>query len=1818
MRAKDRIQPISAKTLLWALLISLLPVGLLTAPLAQAVPLVALSDTDALVFNRANGFTNFVGTGLNPGDKVLYKSVGNFSGVSIDCLITTVAVVGSISNYDAEGSATTLPAATYKNNFMINTTGGEARMRFEFFKAGTYTGENTGLPVVLQNVKVTSIDLDSSGTNAYQYSDFSGFQKYSMMDPTNLAVQPITGNGAGDPNRTRFIATKAGARSSAPEDQVLIKYDAMSSMEVRFGNIVAGSGNYFGLVFGGWPGTGTPVENSNSFNAPPISSDTSKYVVDTSTASAFTTIPTSAFGNYSDPDNNPFMQVKITAVSAGTLVLNGTNVSPTQVISIADIESGLLKYNPAGSAASNTVTFFVQDGLDYSVASYTLTLNKAEKSQIITFANPGTKAPSLTFASGATSTSGLPVVLTSNTPGVCTINPDGVTIVTVSSGICNITATQAGNSTYGAAAPVTQEFAVTSKTPQVITFANPGTKSVSTTPFNSGAVTNAALYVTLTSADTTICTVTNSSSAQPKITALKAGFCTVVATQAGTATIDPAVQVSVTFEITSPTAISTTSPYVYTTGAETITTNSAYLTGVLTANGSNLDYKFCWSSKSNTNTSTGALNYSKSGNSRVKCSSSFTHLSSTDPYFKVSENISSYISSSSNSASLSKDTTYYFQVVGTTDSATSSATIYGKVFQFRTKNDGSNSYLLAKTNPASGVTTSQANLNGVVEAKEATTSLSFCVSTTYQVASMQYLSTCDMVPFSRIVSSSVAILGSETSTASMASGLTSDTFYFYQIKAYSSVLKRTTYGNIVVFKTPAAPPVVTTLPVTTFESTTAVLPGTVLANGDSTTVTFQLCSSSVSTSCADSSPVLAATPGEVSGHASKSVSYSATGLNFGQRYYYRAKGVRGTDIVYGAVKSFVVGAPTVVTLAPTNLSIASPWNATLNGFFKPNSSTADLYFCIDSSTAVNADGFMTACDTGGGVNLTPANIDSSTVNIMDSATVTSLLANTIYYYQAVAKNHSNTALVSYGNIQSFTTANVPISITETPTSVTSTSATLNGTVTSNGAQTKVDFCFSTSNDRSPDFGDQLLSCDVAPLASTSPLAYNASSATVAYDISSLTKSTTYYYQVFAENAMGSALGSVKTFQTNAGGPTSTTRPASSLNNPTNGATLNGAIDANGSLTTAYFCWGRSSATVSVSGGDSMTACATTPFAGFTILSTESSTVSQSQAITGLTSGTNYFYQIYAINALGESSYGAVLSFNLSNPIVVTNPSATSITSTSAAIHGSVNKQTNSNVAGRFCIGLLPDLDANGLLADCVQSSDTTTEVSISSPGAVTMDYSLAGLDSGQTYFFQAYSVDTQATPSDPKPPTALGSVYSFNTLAIVTFNANGGTGTVDSQTAGVNTALKSLASLGFTNGSLAFNGWNTQADGTGDSYSNSFIYDFQNSIDLFAQWVTLTTYTVTYANGGGTGTLPTESAKASGANFTAASGSGLSRSGYTFGGWSCNGVTYGAGASITMTSAALVCTAIWNAVNDPDPTPTPVEPKKETPAPTPVEPKKETPAPVTPVVPTAPATQPDAKFEVAPATAITVQSGGKNEVVTIRPNEEKTGIIVSGSDWTLGIRSTTQQVQGSTSDSSARVVIEKGNTVTTHGTGFKPYTQVDVWVYSTAIWLGATMTDANGEFETTVPMPAALSEGNHTFQAKGVTPDNKDRSAAIPITLVPAVATVKKGSLRFEVFFGLNSVAITAAEKKHIAAEVAKIKKSISGTSKVTVTVEGWVQPSGPASNVKYLSTFRAKHVAQELKNLKLKGSYKLVYQGLERDNIPSARHASVIVTWIK
>ncbi len=95
----------------------------------------------------------------------------------------------------------------------------------------------------------------------------------------------------------------------------------------------------------------------------------------------------------------------------------------------------------------------------------------------------------------ATASSGLAVSYTSQTTSVCTVA--GTTATFIVTGSCTIQATQAGNSAYAAATPVSQTFTVNGEA-QTITFANPGAQNVGT-PLTLSPTASSGLAVSLTS-----------------------------------------------------------------------------------------------------------------------------------------------------------------------------------------------------------------------------------------------------------------------------------------------------------------------------------------------------------------------------------------------------------------------------------------------------------------------------------------------------------------------------------------------------------------------------------------------------------------------------------------------------------------------------------------------------------------------------------------------------------------------------------------------------------------------------------------------------------------------------------------------------------------------------------------------------------------------------------------------------------------------------------------------------------------------------------------------------------------------------------------------------------------------------------------------------------------------------------------------------------------------------------------------------------------------------------------------------------------------
>jgi YVTN family beta-propeller protein len=168
--------------------------------------------------------------------------------------------------------------------------------------------------------------------------------------------------------------------------------------------------------------------------------------------------------------------------------------------------------------------------------------------QAITFNKPADKSFSEgTTTVAATATSGLAVSFNSKTTGVCTTSgPSGEKVAFVAAGTCTIEATQAGDSDWGAATPVTQSFAI-AKSNQTITFNAPAEKRLDQTPVTVTATASSGLTVNFESKTTGVCTTSGVTGAT--VTLHTTGTCTIAATQAGDSNWNAAPAVEQSFTI---------------------------------------------------------------------------------------------------------------------------------------------------------------------------------------------------------------------------------------------------------------------------------------------------------------------------------------------------------------------------------------------------------------------------------------------------------------------------------------------------------------------------------------------------------------------------------------------------------------------------------------------------------------------------------------------------------------------------------------------------------------------------------------------------------------------------------------------------------------------------------------------------------------------------------------------------------------------------------------------------------------------------------------------------------------------------------------------------------------------------------------------------------------------------------------------------------------------------------------------------------------------------------------------------------------------
>ena len=149
----------------------------------------------------------------------------------------------------------------------------------------------------------------------------------------------------------------------------------------------------------------------------------------------------------------------------------------------------------------------------------------------------------------ATASSGLPVSFASLTTSTCTVSGAAVTLV--APGQCSIQATQAGNTSYAAATPVTQSFLITTgSSPQTITFGPLANQALGTAPFTLSATASSGLPVSFASTTPAVCTVSGST-----VTLAAVGQCSIQASQAGNGSYAAATPVTQSFQVTASASI---------------------------------------------------------------------------------------------------------------------------------------------------------------------------------------------------------------------------------------------------------------------------------------------------------------------------------------------------------------------------------------------------------------------------------------------------------------------------------------------------------------------------------------------------------------------------------------------------------------------------------------------------------------------------------------------------------------------------------------------------------------------------------------------------------------------------------------------------------------------------------------------------------------------------------------------------------------------------------------------------------------------------------------------------------------------------------------------------------------------------------------------------------------------------------------------------------------------------------------------------------------------------------------------------------------
>lgn len=312
---------------------------------------------------------------------------------------------------------------------------------------------------------------------------------------------------------------------------------------------------------------------------------------------------------------------------------------------------------------------------------------------------------------------------------------------------------------------------------------------------------------------------------------------------------------------------------------------------------------------------------------------------------------------------------------------------------------------------------------------------------------------------------------------------------------------------------------------------------------------------------------------------------------------------------------------------------------------------------------------------------------------------------------------TDTTPVIQGNVDTRTPGS-PVATTNATVAPTDTTAVVTGTVIPMGAMTTYWYEYGAS----PNLGNKTTNQVIGSGYAAIP--------TPAY-LTGLTKSSTYYFRLVAQNEYGQSSGVQNTVRTTEGTPPPvggipTAKSLAATNVSRTTANIKGEVNPNKAATTYWFEYGRTANL-----GD---------MTSFTSAGNGSAVVAASATLANLEAGTTYYFRLNSQNQFGTVN-GATLTFKTSGPAAAA-PSATTRTTTNVEKNTATFRATIDPNGAETTYWFEYSNDS---LLGSVLLKTTAQKPAGSGTNSTSVEANVSELVSNMTYYVRAVAQNSQGT-----------------------------------------------------------------------------------------------------------------------------------------------------------------------------------------------------------------------------------------------------------------------------------------------------------------------------------------------------------------------------------------------------------------------------------------------------------------------------------------